>query len=137
MLAALVFMLSGPAICGAQSPMQLPEPVGMDGDPAAQLVLAGNRAFLHGQLHTAHLDYRAALRRKPDFAVAAFNLGLVEVHEGQRTRGLGDMDRGISLADQHRMNPTFVAHLRALRAAFAAQRVAREVTAERSRGESR
>lgn len=109
---------------GLAQDMQLPEPIGMDGDPAARIVLDGNAAFMQGDLQAADRDYRKALRRKPDFAVATFNLGLVELHEGQRPRGLADMDRGIALAREHNMSSAYVARLRALRAAFAAQPVA-------------
>jgi hypothetical protein len=70
----------------------------MNGNPAAQMVLDGNNAFLHGDLHEAAKEYRAALIRVPDFAIAAFNLGLVEAHEGLRDHGLADMERGIALA---------------------------------------
>ncbi len=119
---AVLVMLSfvaGPA--GAQS-MQLPEPVGMDGDPAARLVLSGNSAFLQGDLAAADADYRAALRRKPDFAVATFDLGLVEIHEGRRMPGLAHLDRGIALAREHGMATSYIARLRALRNAFSEQR---------------
>ena len=107
----------------AQS-LALPEPVGMEGDPAAATVLQGNAAFLHGDLRAAAGDYRKALRRKPDFAVATFNLGLVEEHQGRRDAGLRDMNRGISLAMQHGMGSRYVARLRALRDAFVSTPVA-------------
>lgn len=116
----LAFALTAaPAPVSAQS-IALPEPVGMTGDPGAQLVLDGNAAFLHGDLETAAHDYGAALRGRPDFAVARFNLGLVEVHANARTAGIRDMDRGIALAVAHRMSPAYVRRLRALRAAFVA-----------------
>lgn len=102
---------------GAQS-ISLPEPVGMAGQPTAKLVLDGNAAFLSGDLATAARDYRRALRAKPDFAVARFNLGLVEIHANAQTAGLHDMDRGIVLARQNGMSSAFVAKLRALRAGF-------------------
>jgi hypothetical protein len=116
---ALVVGLAGAA--GAQE-LALPEPLGMDGDPAARRVLDGNTAFLHGDLKTAAGDYRAALARKPGFAIASFNLGLVEMHQGQRSRGLADMDRGITLATEHGMPSATVSRLRALRAAFSEER---------------
>jgi hypothetical protein len=112
----------GLSVAAAAQDMALPEPVGMDGDPGARGVLAGNAAFLHGDLTTAARDYRAALARKPDFAIASFNLGLVEVHQGQRSRGLADMDRGIALASEHGMSSAVISRLRALRAAFSEQR---------------
>ena len=96
----------------------LPEPIGMAGDPSASLVLAGNHAFLHGDLTTAKRDYRAALKGRPALAVAEFNLGLVEAHEGAQKQGLADMDRGIALARENGMAARYVAKLRALRAAF-------------------
>ncbi|GAC1395921.1 MAG: hypothetical protein NVS3B17_12930 [Vulcanimicrobiaceae bacterium] len=96
----------------------MPEPVGMAGDPSARLVLVGNDAFLHGDLASAARDYRAALAKKPDFAVATFNLGIVEVHVGRTAQGTRDMDRGIALATRHGMTTRYVAKLRALRAAF-------------------
>jgi hypothetical protein len=107
---------------GAAQDLSLPQPVGMDGDPVARIVLDGNAAFVHGDLHAAADDYRAALGRKPNFAVARFNLGLVEMHTGQSTRGLRDMDRGIDLAAAHGMTAAFVARLRQLRRAFASER---------------
>jgi tetratricopeptide (TPR) repeat protein len=105
----------------AAAAAQEPVPVGMDGNPVARIVLDGNAAFLRGDLHQAAIDYHRALERKPDFAVASFNLGLVEAHRGERARGLADMDRGIALAASHRMAVPFVNRLRALRRAFAAQ----------------
>lgn len=96
----------------------LPEPVGMAGDPSAALVLAGNRAFLHGDLVTATRDYRAALKGRPTLGVAEFNLGLVEMHGAGKSKGLADMDRGIVLAHENGMTARYVAKLRALRAAF-------------------
>ncbi len=104
----------------AQS-MDLPSPVGMAGDPAALMVANGNTAFLHGDLRGAAGYYRAALRRKNDFAIASFNLGLVEMHTGAKTRGIADMDRGIDLATQHGMSARDVGRLRALRSAFTTQ----------------
>ncbi len=116
LLPALLLALAATA-ASAQT-MALPAPVGMDGDPAASIVLAGNAAFLHGDLAGAARSYRAALVRKPDFAIARFNLGLVEMHRGRTTNGLHDMDRGISLAQRHGMSSGDVARLRSLRAAF-------------------
>ena len=116
--AALLLALAAPNPALAQA-MQLPVPVGMGGDPAAQIVLAGNAAFLRGDLAGAARSYRAALARKPDFAIATFNLGLVEMHRGQSANGMRDMDRGISLARRHAMSSRDIARLRALRAAFA------------------
>ena len=98
----------------------LPEPVGMAGDLSANLVLAGNHAFLHGDLATAKRDYRAALEIHPAFAVAEFNLGLVEAHAGAQKQGLADMDRGIAFARKNGMAARYVTKLRALRAAFTA-----------------
>ena len=122
-LAAVALCVAVASAAFAQN-LTLPEPVGMQGDPAAATVLAGNTAFLHGDLHGAADDYRAALRRKPDFAVASFNLGLVEVHQGRRDAGLRDMNRGISLANAHGMSPGYVSRLRALRDAFVSTPVA-------------
>lgn len=104
----------------AQS-MDLPTPVGMDGDPAALMVTHGNAAFLHGDLRGAATFYRQALQRKSDFAIATFNLGLVEMHTGDRTRGVADMNRGIALATRHGMSDSDVARLRELRSAFTTQ----------------
>jgi hypothetical protein len=116
MLAAIVAASAAPV---AAQDISLPEPVGMDGQPAARMVLSGNTAFLHGDLADAERDYRAALVRIPDFAVAAFNLGMVQVHEGQRAAGLKNMDRGIRLAIAHGMSAPYVTRLRSLREAFA------------------
>lgn len=111
--------IGAPIVAVAQS-IALPEPVGMaSGDPGARLVLDGNAAFLRGEIETAAADYRAALATRPDFAVARFNLGLVEMHENSRLSGLRDMDRGIALASAHGMGRAYVGRLRALRAAFA------------------
>jgi hypothetical protein len=104
----------------AQS-MDLPTPVGMDGDPAARMVEDGNTAFLHGDLRGAAAYYHEALQRKSDFAIATFNLGLVEMHTGAEARGIADMDRGIDLATQHGMSPRDVGRLRTLRSAFTTQ----------------
>jgi hypothetical protein len=112
---ALWLALAG--VTAAQT-MDLPVPVGMDGDPAARSVIDGNAAFLNGDLRGAASLYRKALRRKHDFAIATFNLGLVEMHTGDATRGLRDMSRGIVLATQHGMSPADIARLRELRAAF-------------------
>lgn len=101
--------------------LALPEPVGMNGDPAARLVLDGNAAFASDDLLAAAQDYSRALRRKPDFAVATFNLGLVELHQGKRAAGLAHMERGIGLATRNGMPPAYVRRLRALRDAFTAQ----------------
>ncbi len=117
-IAALAAVLAAPA---AAQDLSLPEPVGMDGNPAARLVLDGNAAFVHGDLQRAAADYHAALARIPSFAIAMFNLGLVEIHEGNRGAGLADMDRGIALAGAHRMSARDIARLRSLRAAFAQQ----------------
>lgn len=109
------------ALAAGPAPAQgisLPEPVGMAGDPSARLVLDGNAAFLGGDLATAAKDYRSALRAKPNFAVARFNLGLVEIHANAKDTGLHDMDRGIALAVKAGMSRTYVARLRALRAGF-------------------
>lgn len=113
-----------PATAVVAQNMALPEPVGMQGNPAAAIVLDGNAAFLHGDLRGAAADYREALRRKPDFAVATFNLGLVEAHQGHRDDALRDMDRGIALARQHGMGSTYVTRLRAMRDAFISAPVA-------------
>ena len=107
----------GPRPAIAQA-IELPEPVGMAGDARARLVLDGNAAFLQGDLTAAARDYRRALRAKPDFAVARFNLGLVEIHANAQAAGLRDMDRGIALATAHGMSRAYVARLRALRAGF-------------------
>jgi hypothetical protein len=120
LLAAI--LVAGLAGAAAAQDMTLPVPIGMDGDPAARMVLDGNAAFLHGDLTAASGDYRAALARKPDFAIASFNLGLVEVHQGQRSRGIADMDRGIALASAHGMSHATISRLRALRAAFSGTR---------------
>ncbi len=101
--------------------LSLPEPVGMSGDPAATLVLDGNAAFLHGDLATAKRDYELAIVHKHDFAVARFNLGIVEAHGGHRTLGLSDMSQGIALARRHGMSSAYVARLVALRSAFSAE----------------
>ena len=91
----------------------------MAGDRDAALVVAGNAAFRTGRFAVAAHDYARALAHKPDFAVARFNLGLLEAHTGAGAAGLRDMDRGISLAEAHGMSRAFTARLRALRAAFA------------------
>lgn len=117
-IAALALVTSSPHTGASAENTGLPEPIGMAGDPSAKLVLAGNRAFLHGDLATAKRDYRAALAARPTLAVAEFNLGLVEAHEGAQKRGLADMDRGIALARKNGMAARYVAKLRALRAAF-------------------
>ncbi len=119
-LAATVCTLASRA---AADDLTLPAPVGMSGDPSAALVVAGNSAFLHGDLVTAARDYRSALARKPDFAIASFDLGLVEMHAGRPDLGRADMDRGIRLAQRHGMSTRVIARLRALRAAFAPNRV--------------
>lgn len=113
------FAFGAPASAVGQS-IALPEPIGMaSGDPGVRLVLDGNAAFLRGEVENAAADYRAALRTRPDFAVARFNLGLVEMHENSRLSGLRDMDRGIALASAHGMGRAYVGRLRALREAFA------------------
>jgi hypothetical protein len=112
---ALCLALGG--FASAQT-IDLPVPVGMDGDPAARSVTDGNAAFLNGDLRSAASLYRAALRRKHDFAIATFNLGLVEMHTGDAKRGLRDMDRGIALARRHGMSEPDIARLRSLRAGF-------------------
>lgn len=112
---ALAAALTG--FAGAQS-IELPTPVGMNGDPAAQMVIDGNAAFLHGDLSGAAKEYRSALGRKNDFAIATFNLGLVEMHTGNGARGMRDMDRGIELAVRHGMSERDIARLRALRSSF-------------------
>ena len=121
---ALAFSLALVAADGgfasAQS-MELPVPVGMDGDPSARMVIDGNTAFLHGDLGGATKEYRRALGRKSDFAIATFNLGLVEMHTHAEAQGLRDMDRGIALATQHGMSERDVARLRALRSSFGTQ----------------
>ena len=116
---ALAFVFAT-ALCGFASAqdMELPAPVGMAGDPAALMVENGNAAFLHGDLHRAAALYREALQRKNDFAIATFNLGLVEMHTGATTRGVADMDRGIDLATRHGMSAHDVSRLRTLRRAF-------------------
>ncbi len=119
-LSVLIAFAAAVADAGAQD-LSLPEPVGMTGDPAAAFVLDGNAAFLHGRLATAKRDYELALVHKRDFAVARFNLGLVEVHDGHRTLGLDDMSRGIALARRHGMSSAYVARLIALRSAFSAE----------------
>lgn len=116
-LACLAGVVGTSAAAVAQA-ISLPEPVGMAGQPSAKLVLDGNAAFLQGDLTTAARDYRGALREKPDFAVARFNLGLVEIHANAKTAGLHDMDRGIALAAKNGMSRAYVARLRALRAGF-------------------
>jgi hypothetical protein len=118
MAAAIALATLSPYAGASAADTGLPEPVGMAGDPSANLVLAGNRAFLHGDLVTATRDYRAALKGRPTLAVAEFNLGLVEMHGSGKARGLADMDRGIVLAHENGMSARFVAKLRALRAAF-------------------
>ena len=116
-VAVALTMLSAQSHASAED-TGLPEAVGMAGAPSANLVLAGNRAFLHGDLTTAKRDYRAALKARPKLAAAEFNLGLVEIHEGAKAQGIADMDRGIALAHETGMAARFVAKLRALRAAF-------------------
>jgi hypothetical protein len=120
-LLALVIVIGATAHRGDAQMLALPEPVGMNGDPAARSVLAGNSAFESGDLTAAAGDYAAALRRKPDFAVATFNLGLVEIHQGKRAAGLAHMERGIGLATRNGMSPAYVRRLRALRDAFTTQ----------------
>lgn len=117
---AFAFVAGLAATAFAQS-MALPEPVGMDGDPAASDVLQGNAAFLHGDLRGAAASYRKALARKHDFAIATFNLGLVEMHTGNAAAGRSDMDRGIEIATQHGMSARDIGRLRELRAAFSPQ----------------
>ena len=117
---ALALVASLGRFAAAQN-MELPTPVGMDGDPAALMAENGNTAFLHGDLRGAAADYREALQRKSDFAIATFNLGLVEMHTGAEARGIADMDRGIDLATQHGMSARDVGRLRALRSAFTTQ----------------
>jgi hypothetical protein len=119
-LFALALVTTLGRFASAQS-MDLPAPVGMAGDPAALLVENGNTAFLHGDLHGAAAYYREALERKSDFAIATFNLGLVEMHTGREARGVADMNRGIDLATQHGMSPRDVGRLRTLRSAFTTQ----------------
>ena len=122
-VALCVAIVSGlPRAADAQD-LSLPAPVGMAGDPAARLVLDGNAAFRNGDLPTAAADYRRALTRKPDFAVATFDLGLVEIHAGKRVAGLAHMDRGIALARAHGMSARDVGRLRSLRDAFSSQPV--------------
>ncbi len=115
---ALVAALAGFATA---ADIELPTPVGMDGDPAARMVIDGNAAFLHGDLSGAAADYRRALGRKSDFAIATFNLGLVEMHTGNQAQGLRDMDRGIELAERHGMSGRDIARLRTLRSSFTSQ----------------
>ena len=114
----LVAALGGVA---AAADIALPTPVGMNGDPAAQMVLDGNAAFLHGDLSGATKYYRAALGRKSDFAIATFNLGLVEMHTGSEAQGYRDMDRGIALAVRNGMSERDIARLRTLRSSFSTQ----------------
>lgn len=118
-LLAFALVFSAVPRVGLAQAIALPEPVGMASDPGARLVLDGNAAFLHGDLGGAAADYRAALRGRPGFAVARFNLGLVEMHENSRVAGLRDMDRGIALAREGGMTRAYVGRLRALRMAFA------------------
>jgi hypothetical protein len=96
----------------------LPAPPSSDQSPVARVIRAGNAAFLNGDLPLADADYRAALKRAPASAIAAFDLGLVELHEGRRARGLADMDRGIASAVAQHLDPSRIDYLKRLRAAF-------------------
>jgi len=94
--------------------VQLPVTVGMSG-PIPAIIVQGNAAYARGDLAAAKGAYEQAVALQSDVAVAVFNLGVVHLRRGDRTRGHAEMDRGFALAAAHGMGSSTLEQMRSIR----------------------